>query len=77
MELATRNARVIIGCRSKEKGELAAAAIKTETGNDNIIFKELDLSELSSVRQFAKEILEEESRLDVLINNAGITGKLL
>ena len=32
----------------------------------------LDLSSLSSVRQFAKQVSEQESRLDILINNAGV-----
>lgn len=36
--------------------------------------KELNLASLSSVRKFAAEILEQESRLDVLINNAGCAG---
>lgn len=33
---------------------------------------ELDLASLESVRQCAKKILETESKLDVLINNAGM-----
>ena len=32
----------------------------------------LDLSSLASVRQFAKQVSEQESRLDILINNAGV-----
>jgi NAD(P)-dependent dehydrogenase (short-subunit alcohol dehydrogenase family) len=32
----------------------------------------LDLSSLSSIRQFAKEVSERESRIDILINNAGV-----
>ncbi len=32
----------------------------------------LDLCSLSSIRQFAKEICEQESRIDILINNAGV-----
>lgn len=33
--------------------------------------RHLDLSSLKSVRKFAADILKSESRLDVLINNAG------
>ena len=36
--------------------------------------RHLDLSSLTSVRNFAKEIIATENRLDVLINNAGIAG---
>ncbi len=38
----------------------------------NIVVIELDLSSLSSIRQFAKEVSERESRIDILINNAGV-----
>lgn len=39
-----------------------------------VVLMELDLSKLRSVRDFAHKILETESRLDVLINNAGVIG---
>lgn len=42
-----------------------------ETGNNSIVVKHLDLSSLKSVREFASQINREESRLDVLIHNAG------
>ena len=45
--------------------------IVKESGNENVVVRELDLASLSSVRKFAAEILKSESRLDVLINNAG------
>jgi NAD(P)-dependent dehydrogenase (short-subunit alcohol dehydrogenase family) len=35
------------------------------------VLKQLDLSSLTSVRKFCREIKAEESRLDILINNAG------
>ena len=37
--------------------------------------RELDLASLASVRTFATGILESESRLDILINNAGVAGQ--
>lgn len=42
-----------------------------ESGNENIVTRELNLSSLTSIRKFAQEINREESRLDVLIHNAG------
>ncbi|KAF2887874.1 hypothetical protein ILUMI_18299, partial [Ignelater luminosus] len=71
-----RGARVIMACRNVEKAEEAAKDIqKACEGEENlgeILVLQLDLSSLESVRQFAKEILEKEDRVDLLINNAGI-----
>jgi len=74
VDLAKRNARVILACRSVEKGEKAAVEVRERSGSDNIVFQQLDLASLTSVRQFAARILEEEPRLDILINNAGGVG---
>lgn len=40
-----------------------------------IIIKHLDLSSFESVKRFTSEIIREEERIDVLINNAGIITK--
>lgn len=45
--------------------------IVKETNNQNIFVMKLDLSSQQSVRDFAKEFLSKESKLDVLIHNAG------
>lgn len=42
-----------------------------ESGNKNVIVRQLDLASLKSVRKFAADILKSENRLDILINNAG------
>ena len=72
VDLARRNARVIMACRSVEKGEKAAVEVRKRSESDNVVFMQLDLASLTSVRQFAARVLEEEPRLDVLINNAGV-----
>ena len=41
------------------------------SSNKNIACYHLDLSSLASVRQFANEVIKNEKRLDILINNAG------
>lgn len=45
--------------------------IVADTGNQNIVVMKLDVSSLQSVRDFAKAVLANESRLDILIHNAG------
>ena len=72
VELAKRNARVILACRSVERGKRATVEVRKRSGNDNVVFRQLDLASLDSVRKFADKILEEEPRVDILINNAGI-----
>eukprot|EP00092_Neocalanus_flemingeri_P005183 GFUD01005575.1.p1 GENE.GFUD01005575.1~~GFUD01005575.1.p1 ORF type:complete len:357 (+),score=112.03 GFUD01005575.1:160-1071(+) len=70
-ELARQGAIVTLGCRSKERGEAAAADIRRTTANENVNFLPLDLLDLQSVRQFSKDIIEHVDKIDVLINNAG------
>ncbi|XP_044753568.1 retinol dehydrogenase 13-like isoform X2 [Coccinella septempunctata] len=70
MLLASRGCRIIIACRRNAEKEINE--IKKATNNPNITFKHLDLSRFASVRQFAENIKKEETKLDILINNAGL-----
>lgn len=70
-KLAQRGAKVILACRDYKRGTAARDKIIKSTGNQNIMFKPLDLASFKSVRAFAEGILKSESRLDILINNAG------
>ena len=72
LDLARRGGRVIIACRDATRGLSAVADIKKESGNDQVFFRSLDLASCQSVREFSERLLEEESRLDVLILNAGV-----
>ena len=72
VDLAKRNARVILACRSVERGEKAAVEVRKRSGNDNVMFRQLDLASLDSVRKFVDKVLKEEPRIDILINNAGV-----
>ncbi|XP_023671126.1 retinol dehydrogenase 13 [Paramormyrops kingsleyae] len=72
VDLAQRGARVLIACRDLSRAKKAAADIRQRSGNGNVVVKLVDLASLDSVRQLAKDIQENEERLDILINNAGI-----
>ncbi|KAM4627161.1 dehydrogenase/reductase SDR family member 13-like [Polymixia lowei] len=74
LELAKRGARIIMACSNKEKTEAAAYDIRRETGNNEVVFMQLDLGSLKSVRSFAETFLKTEPRLDLLINNTGVIG---
>ena len=64
-------ARVILACRDQARADAAAKDIVNQTGNNNVVVGLLDLSSLESVREFSKNIINTEQRLDILINNAG------
>jgi NAD(P)-dependent dehydrogenase (short-subunit alcohol dehydrogenase family) len=70
--LAEKNAKVIIAVRSLQKGNAAAEQILSQHPNADIRVMELDLASLKSVRKFAGEFKKSYSRLDLLINNAGV-----
>ncbi|XP_069022629.1 dehydrogenase/reductase SDR family member 13-like [Embiotoca jacksoni] len=72
IDLAKRGARVILACRSKQRGEAALEEVKRESGSSQVVFMQMDLGSLKSVRSFAETFLKTEPRLDILINNAGI-----
>ncbi|CAG0914462.1 unnamed protein product [Notodromas monacha] len=74
-DMALRGARVIMACRNMAKAEIAREAVLQATGakSSYVILKKLDLASLRSVRSFALDILQTEKRLDVLINNAGLS----
>ena len=68
--LAGRGAKIIIVDRNDCTESVRK--IKEITNNANVTSKFLELSSLDSIRKLAKEINEEEERLDILINNAGV-----
>ena len=61
---------VIIGARDAERGAKAAAALGAR-------FVPIDVTDDASVAAAAEDVAEHEGHVDVLINNAGITGRHL
>lgn len=65
-------ARVILGCRSVEKGDAARLDIETSTGRRGIVqVWAVDLTSFGSVKEFCRRA-EALERLDVLVLNAGV-----
>src|SRR5579872_2936536 len=62
--LARRGATVILACRNTDTANSAAA----QMGGTTVVEK-LDLSSLSSVRDFAERMHAGQTKLDLLINN--------
>ncbi|KAL7905076.1 hypothetical protein GGI35DRAFT_483935 [Trichoderma velutinum] len=73
LQLASHGARVYIASRSKTRVDAAIKAMKTGNSGLDIHFLKLDLQDLQSIKTTAEEFSKKESRLDILINNAGVS----
>jgi NAD(P)-dependent dehydrogenase (short-subunit alcohol dehydrogenase family) len=72
MALAEKGAKVILACRSRERGEDAARQILARAPQAQLEVEELDLADLDSVRAFAARASAHHTRLDLLVANAGV-----
>ncbi|WP_243367923.1 oxidoreductase [Fundidesulfovibrio soli] len=70
--LASKGAQVVLACRSPERGEGASARLAEEIPGAQAVLMPLDLADLASVRAFASDFRERFTRLDLLVNNAGV-----
>jgi NAD(P)-dependent dehydrogenase (short-subunit alcohol dehydrogenase family) len=71
--LAQMGARVVLTARSASRGQAAVQALADRSsGARPVELVVFDLADLSSVRAGAAELLERCSRIDVLVNNAGL-----
>jgi NAD(P)-dependent dehydrogenase (short-subunit alcohol dehydrogenase family) len=61
---------VIVHGRNEERGQAVVQEIEAHEGSASLIIA--DLASMSQVRQLAATVLRDYSRLDVLVNNAGI-----
>ena len=73
MELARQGHTIVMANRNRGKAEQVAAEIRAETGNSNVSLLDLDLSSLDSVRLCAAQFKSSHDKLDILLNNAGLT----
>jgi len=70
--LALKNCKVIMASRNIEKASPAKDRILTSFPNADIEIMQLNLADLTSVREFAEKFNSKVSSLDLLINNAGV-----
>ncbi len=67
-QLAVRGVTTILGSRDEEKGRTAAEGIDGE-----VVVRRLDVTDEKGIQNLAHEVEEEFGRLDVLVNNAGVS----
>ncbi|MBS1738027.1 MAG: SDR family oxidoreductase [Bacteroidetes bacterium] len=74
-QLARQGYFVYLGSRNKDKGLKAVEQLK-QSGISNVEFVELDVAVAATIKNARQIIESKKSSLDVLINNAGISGGL-
>ncbi|MCU1352924.1 MAG: dehydrogenase, short-chain alcohol dehydrogenase like [Acidimicrobiales bacterium] len=72
LALARMGATVVMCARDPERGAVAVADIRAQTGSDRVELGDLDLASFASIRGFAAWLLDRHPRLDILVNNAGL-----
>ncbi|KIY48186.1 retinol dehydrogenase 12 [Fistulina hepatica ATCC 64428] len=73
LQLARHNpAHIYLAARTQSKAEQAIADIKKDVPDVRITYLPLDLTSFASIKKAADLFLAQSSRLDLLINNAGI-----
>jgi NAD(P)-dependent dehydrogenase (short-subunit alcohol dehydrogenase family) len=68
-QLARLGLKVFLGARNPNAGRAAAEKL---SGEGEVIFLEIDVSDADSIRRAAEELSRQQKHLDVLVNNAGI-----
>ncbi|GAB3591204.1 oxidoreductase [Angustibacter peucedani] len=70
--LARLGARVLLACRSPERGEAALGEVRARVEGADVEVRRLDLADLADVRRCADDVRADHPRLDLLVNNAGV-----
>lgn len=72
LAIAKKGGTVHMVCRNQERGEKAKQTIIEESKNENIHLHLVDMSDTRGVFKFAKDFVDEQKHLNVLVNNAGV-----
>lgn len=70
--LASKGAEVLLASRNEEKGNRAVEEIKQIYPNSSVTLLHLDLASQKNIKAAAAVVTKKFSKLDLLINNAGI-----
>jgi NAD(P)-dependent dehydrogenase (short-subunit alcohol dehydrogenase family) len=71
--LAGLGANLVLGCRDAAKGKTVAAEIEHSKKSGPVEVVAVDVANRASVKQFVRKVLGAHARVDVLVNNAGVS----
>jgi NAD(P)-dependent dehydrogenase (short-subunit alcohol dehydrogenase family) len=71
VDLARQGARVVLIARDRERADATLAKLRAANASALHAIHLADLSVIAEMKRVASEIAEAESRIDVLVNNAG------
>jgi NAD(P)-dependent dehydrogenase (short-subunit alcohol dehydrogenase family) len=71
-KLASEGATVLLHGRDEARGQQTIEDLRAATGNDKLRWYCADFGSLDEVRTLAERVTDEQDRLDVLVNNAGV-----
>ncbi len=75
VDLAHRGYHLFFAGRSAERTLPVIAEIKRATGNERLEFIACDMTSIASVKECARQFLQRDLPLHLLVNNAGVAGQ--
>jgi NAD(P)-dependent dehydrogenase (short-subunit alcohol dehydrogenase family) len=73
LALARQGAKLVLACRDPERGRRTAEALRSEASASDVEVMQVDTASRESIRSFGNAFRAAHPRLDVLVNNAGIS----
>jgi len=71
-ELASKKGKVFMACRDLTKCEEERKKIVLDTKNKYVYCRKCDLSSIESIKEFVNQFQSQETKCDVLVNNAAV-----
>lgn len=71
--LAEKKYTVIMACRNTVASDSVCTEIKKLTNNENIFVMKLDVSSKASIKEFVGNFVSQFGKINILVNNAGIS----
>ncbi|KAJ4905273.1 (+)-neomenthol dehydrogenase [Raphanus sativus] len=78
-QLTSNGIRVVLTSRDEKRGLDAVETLRQETGvsDESLVFHQLDVTDPASIKSLAQFVKNKFGKLDILINNAGVSGVII